>query len=119
MRTSSTKETCFASRARLRKVSELAARGLLPWSKRFPMKLAAFVFRRPWLYSLLGRLARFTLRWTPRFLIYTPLNAWGKQRDLPPMPKKSFRQEYVAHSLRERQRGAAAETPGRDSSDSD
>lgn len=79
---------------------ELAVRGLLPWSKRFPMQVAAFVFRRPWLYSLMGRLARFTLRWTPRFLIYTPLNAWGKQRDLPPMPKKSFREQYKALSRR-------------------
>ena len=73
---------------------EIAGRKLIPWSKRVSMKLSSFVFRRPWLYSLLGRLGRFALRWTPRFLIYSPLNAWGKQRELPEPPKKSFRQLY-------------------------
>jgi L-lactate dehydrogenase complex protein LldF len=27
-------------------------------------------------------------------MIYNGLNAWGKQRDLPPAPKKSFRELY-------------------------
>jgi len=30
----------------------------------------------------------------PRWMIYNGFNAWGKQRDLPPAPKKSFRELY-------------------------
>jgi L-lactate dehydrogenase complex protein LldF len=73
---------------------EIAAHGNLAFSKRFAMKVASFVFRRTWLYNLAGKLARFFGRWTPRFLIYNPLNRWGKQRDLPPIPRRSFREEF-------------------------
>lgn len=73
---------------------EIAVLGYLPWTKRFAMKAASFVFQRPWLYSFAGRVGRFALRWLPRFAIYHRLNAWGKQRDLPPAPKLSFRQLY-------------------------
>ncbi|HEX5105822.1 MAG TPA: lactate utilization protein B, partial [Pirellulaceae bacterium] len=73
---------------------EIAAHGHLALSKRLAMQFASFVFRRTWLYSLAGKLARFLGRWTPRFLIYNPLNRWGKQRDLPPIPKRSFREEF-------------------------
>ena len=37
---------------------EIGRRGLLPLSKTLPMKLMAFVFRRPWLYSFAGRVGR-------------------------------------------------------------
>ena len=75
---------------------EIAAEGHLPWTKRMGMQLGSFVFRRPRLYRMLGSLGRFALRWSPRFAVYNPLNPWGKQRDLPPAPKKSFRQLYHA-----------------------
>jgi L-lactate dehydrogenase complex protein LldF len=58
------------------------------------MKLGAFVLNRPKLYGLAGQVGRATLRWLPRFLVYGPWNAWGKQRDLPPPPRKSFRDEF-------------------------
>jgi L-lactate dehydrogenase complex protein LldF len=58
------------------------------------MKWVGRVFQRPWLYSLLGGAARSALRWLPRSLIYHRLNPWGKQRELPPPPAKSFRQLY-------------------------
>ena len=73
---------------------EIAHHGHLAFSKRLSMQLASFVFRRTWLYTLAGKLARFLGRWSPRFLIYNPLNKWGKQRDLPPFPKRSFREEF-------------------------
>ena len=49
-----------------------------------------------WLYRLAGGFARRVVPWLPRFLVYNPLNAWGKQRELPPFPKQSFRQLYKA-----------------------
>jgi L-lactate dehydrogenase complex protein LldF len=52
------------------------------------------MMRRPWLFRTLGALGRFALRWSPRFLVYNRLNPWGKQRDLPPAPKKTFQQMY-------------------------
>ena len=59
------------------------------------MKLASFVFRHPRLYRIAGWLARFTLPKLPRFLKYNRFNAWGKQRELPDMPKHSFRSLYA------------------------
>ena len=73
---------------------ELAARRLLAPSKRLAMKVASFVLRRPKLYRFFGALVRRLVPWMPRFLVYNRFNAWGRQRELPPMPKKSFRQQF-------------------------
>lgn len=75
---------------------ELVRLGLLPWSKRFAMKIASNVLRRPWLYRIMGGLTRFALSVMPRFMVYNRLNAWGKQRELPEAPKQSFREAYRA-----------------------
>jgi L-lactate dehydrogenase complex protein LldF len=82
---------------------EIAVRGHLPWTKRTGMALMSQLMRRPWLFRMAGAIGRFALRWSPRFLIYHRLNPWGKQRDLPPAPAKSFRQLYA------RQRSALKE----------
>lgn len=73
---------------------EVVRHGQLAWSKRMLMKLTSFVFRRPRLYSVAGNIARRVFPWLPRFMVYNRLNAWGRQRNLPDMPKKSFRQLY-------------------------
>jgi L-lactate dehydrogenase complex protein LldF len=74
---------------------EIAVRGHLPWTKRMAMKMARMVFSRPWLYRVSGRLGRWLLRWLPRFVIYNRLNPWGKQREMPAAPKRSFREEMA------------------------
>ncbi len=73
---------------------ELARHGHLARSKRLAMQLGSFVFRHPRLYRLLGGVARWLVPRLPRFLVYNRLNPWGRQRELPPMPPKSFRQLY-------------------------
>jgi L-lactate dehydrogenase complex protein LldF len=73
---------------------ELARAGALPAGKRLGMKLAALVFRHPALYALAGRVARWLGRHLPRGLVYGQWNAWGRQRELPPVPRESFRQAY-------------------------
>lgn len=73
---------------------ELARLGLLSWTKRFAMKGAAFVFRHPGLYGVLGKVARVSLSIMPRWMIYNRWNPWGKQRELPKVPKSSFRKLY-------------------------
>jgi L-lactate dehydrogenase complex protein LldF len=72
----------------------LAARGLVSPTKRLGVKVAAQVLRRPWLYRLAGRIARWKLRLLPRWLVYNRLNVWGRRRELPAAPKESFRQMY-------------------------
>lgn len=71
-------------------------------SKKLSMKLASGVLKRPWLYNLAGRLARMSLRWLPRFLTYNRLNVWGRKRELPPAPGKTFRSMYEKRQTKER-----------------
>ena len=71
-----------------------ARRHLLPWTKRFSMKLASLMFRHTWLFTFSGKMARRFVPWMPRWMIYNGLNAWGKHRELPEFPKKSFRELY-------------------------
>jgi L-lactate dehydrogenase complex protein LldF len=73
---------------------EIAVRKFLPWSKRTSMKVARIVLGSPWIFKLSGSIARNVVPWLPRFLIYNRFNGWGKQRELPKFPKKSFRQLY-------------------------
>jgi L-lactate dehydrogenase complex protein LldF len=73
---------------------EVARQKALPISKRWSMKFVGWVLRNNWLYRLAGRTARWLVPKLPRALIYNRFNAWGRQRELPPMPRKSFRQLY-------------------------
>jgi len=73
---------------------ELAHRGQLPWSKRLAMKVAAVVLGSVTLYRLVGAVARWLVPRLPRSLVYNRFNAWGRQRELPRFPAKSFRQLY-------------------------
>ncbi len=70
------------------------ARGLP--GKRISMRLARWVLGSPRLYVLAGRMARLFLRRGPRWLLYGRWNAWGRQRELPPAPARSFRQAWRA-----------------------
>ncbi|HEY1065185.1 MAG TPA: LUD domain-containing protein, partial [Pirellulales bacterium] len=73
---------------------EIAARGYLPWTKRMGMKVGGWLLSRPRLLNFVGGLARTFLPILPRFLVYNPLNPWGKQRELPETPRTSFRDAY-------------------------
>ncbi len=71
----------------------------LPVSKRIAMKAAGKVLSSPKLYKLAGSATRMALK-MPRFFIYNRFNDWGKDRELPPAPKKSFKQ-----MMKERNKG--------------
>lgn len=63
-------------------------------AKKWSMKFAGMVLGRPSLYDIFGSMARKALKVTPDSLVYSSLNAWGKQRDLPQVPKESFKEWY-------------------------
>lgn len=66
----------------------------LPKEKVIPLKIATKVLEKPGLYKTMGSLARKSLKVLPRFMIYNGLNAWGKQRELPEVPKQTFKEWY-------------------------
>lgn len=70
---------------------ELVRQKVVPLYKRLGMAVMSAVLARPWAYRLAGSLMRWILPRLPRAFVYGPWNAWGRQRELPPMPRQSFR----------------------------
>ena len=73
---------------------ELSRQGLTPLPKRVVSRLGGLVLRRRWLYEMLGWSARALGRMLPRRLLRWRINPWVRQRELPPMPKESFRAQW-------------------------
>jgi L-lactate dehydrogenase complex protein LldF len=69
---------------------ELAAKGLVPLGKRVVSRVGGWVLARTWAFRLFGKLLRMLAPLMPRAL----LGAWGRQRDLPVMPRESFREQW-------------------------
>ncbi len=72
----------------------VAGNGQLPLVKKWGMAIAGQVLSRPRAYVFGGWLARKALRILPRFMVYNPLNDWGKSRELPLAPSESFKEWY-------------------------
>jgi L-lactate dehydrogenase complex protein LldF len=72
----------------------IAEGGLLPRGKRTAMRLLGWVLGSTWRYRLAGWMARRVLPLLPRALVYRRWNVWGRQRELPPLPPRSFRELY-------------------------
>lgn len=68
----------------------LVRQRVLPLRKRLAMKVLGWILARPWAYRLAGKLARWIMRVMPRRILYSRLNAWGRQRELPPAPPQTF-----------------------------
>ena len=81
---------------------------LLGLSKKLSMKFVSGLLSRKWMYTAAGRAARTALRWLPRFAVYNPLNPWGRQRELPPAPKQSFREQYAAREKQKKEQRSAS-----------
>ena len=65
-----------------------------PIIKKSILKVTGAVLARPKLYSFMGKSVRFMLKYAPKFMIYSKLNAWGKSRDLPEVKEGNFDQWY-------------------------
>jgi len=71
----------------------LAAEGYVATNKKIGMKVMAFVFSKPKLYQLAGKMGRWVMRTFPA-LIQNKFNPWYKQREMPTPPKQSFMEWY-------------------------
>jgi len=76
----------------------IAKEGKISFSKRTMMKLMGYFFSRPKLYRFAGSMVRKVIPVAPRFMLYNKMNAWGKERELPQAPKKSFREWYKSEN---------------------
>lgn len=73
----------------------IAERRQLPMVKKEAMRVAGRILGSPRLYRAAVQAAAAGLDYLPRFMIYNPFNAWGKQRELPATPPSTFRQWYL------------------------
>ena len=65
-----------------------------PLIKKTILKIAGVVLSNRMLYNIGGKSARFMLKYAPRFMVYSKLNAWGKARELPEIKNQSFDDWY-------------------------
>lgn len=76
--------------------------GYLPKPKRILMWFLGILLKSPTLFRVGGWLARKCLPYIPRFALYSRLNDWGKQREIPAPPKQSFREWYIQNRRQEK-----------------
>jgi len=73
----------------------MAAKGYMPLVKRTALRLAGKVFGSPVIFRGLAALGEGFLKYIPDFLLYQDkLNPWGRHRDMPEVPKQTFREWY-------------------------
>jgi L-lactate dehydrogenase complex protein LldF len=72
-----------------------AERHPLPMVKTEARRIPGKILARPRLYRAAVEAAAAGLDRLPRFMIYNPFNAWGRQREVPTSPPSTFRQWYL------------------------
>jgi L-lactate dehydrogenase complex protein LldF len=73
----------------------IAERNQLPLVKKATMKAAGKLFGNPKLYRAALAATGTAIDDLPRFAIYNWFNPWGRQREVPQPPTKTFRQWYI------------------------
>jgi L-lactate utilization protein LutB len=73
----------------------IAERRQLPFVKQEAMRAAGKVLLSPKLYRAAVETAGTGVEHLPRFMMYSRLNAWGRQREVPAAPPHTFRQWYL------------------------
>jgi L-lactate dehydrogenase complex protein LldF len=63
-------------------------------AKSISMSIANGIFAVPFAYKISAGMMRGVLKILPDSITYSGLNTWGKQRDLPELPKESFKDWY-------------------------
>lgn len=72
----------------------LMQEGLGPKAKTMSMKMMGWALSNPSVYNVSGKAARWALKNVP-FLVSNKLNPWYKAREMPSVPKESFKEWYV------------------------
>jgi L-lactate dehydrogenase complex protein LldF len=72
-------------------------RNQLPIVKKEAMRMAGKVLASPKLYRAAVKAANAGLEYLPRTMIYNPLNAWGRQREVPKAARMTFRDWYLKY----------------------
>ena len=80
---------------------DLAEMGLIDSKKKMAMKVTAWLMSKPTLFNLAGKVARKVVPKLPKSMVYNDANVWGRQRDLPKMPEKSFKEMFEQGELDE------------------
>jgi L-lactate dehydrogenase complex protein LldF len=73
---------------------EIFKKRLLPISKRYGLKFAGKILASSRYYNFFGKNIRWALKHLPRKVLYHRINIWGRCRELPPAPDKTFNQWY-------------------------
>jgi L-lactate dehydrogenase complex protein LldF len=73
----------------------LVEKGYDATSKKVAMKGMAVVLANPRWYRLAGKLGHWIMQYFPWLVNNQYLNAWAKQRNMPKVPKHSFREWYI------------------------
>ncbi len=73
---------------------DIVKAGLLNKKKQFILKTTALMMNYPKIVDFMGIIIRKTIPLLPDFIVYNKSNIWGKYRQMPKMPKKSFKQIY-------------------------
>lgn len=73
---------------------DLGSADLIDGKKKMAMKVTAWLMTKPTVFDFAGKMARFIVPKLPNSILYNKANIWGKQRDLPKMPEKSFKEMF-------------------------
>jgi L-lactate dehydrogenase complex protein LldF len=80
----------------------ISERNQLPMIKKEAMQVAGKLLSKPRLYRAAVEAATTGVGNLPRFMMYSRLNAWGRQREVPDAPAQTFRQWYLANRGKKR-----------------
>jgi L-lactate dehydrogenase complex protein LldF len=72
----------------------ISERHEVPFVKQEVLKMAGRLLASPTLYRATVSSMSGALRHLPNFVLYNPLNIWGRQRELPEAPKMTFHAWY-------------------------
>ncbi|MGM0519505.1 MAG: lactate utilization protein B [Campylobacterota bacterium] len=73
---------------------DLAQMNLINPKKKMALRVTAWLMSKPTLFNFAGKMARKIVPKLPDSLVYSKSNVWGRQRDMPKMPTKSFKEMF-------------------------
>jgi len=78
---------------------DLSEMKLIDPKKKMAMKVTAWLMTKPKLFNFAGKMARKIVPKLPDSIVYSKANTWGKQRDMPKMAEKSFKEMFEQGDL--------------------